>query len=104
MVLASEVARQPLPCIVCGKYLFPVFPRQDQPDQHQPNGAVMFRSSGNYGSTVFDPLDSRDEIEINVCDECVTRHQDRIWYIRYVPSPVRVGVSRPFKVTIEDGS
>lgn len=102
MLSASEIDRQPLPCIVCGKELTPVWfsPTANKKDLHQPHDAVMFRSSGNYGSTIFDPCD-RSEIEINVCDECVVRHQNRIWHIEYVKRPPAVRFSKPFTVPTE---
>jgi hypothetical protein len=60
-----------LPCIVCGAELEPVgspFPEYG----NQPYGGTVFESSGQYGSTVWDPcLTSDDKLEITVCDQCM---------------------------------
>jgi hypothetical protein len=40
-------------------------------DRPEPLGATRFRSSGNYGSGVWDEADSLRQITINVCDECL---------------------------------
>lgn len=55
-----------LPCIVCGKKLEPM-------DSGSPNHAAdanEFRAHGQYGSTVFDPLDG-SYLAVNICDPCV---------------------------------
>ena len=63
---------QPLPCIVCKKTLTPVFADYSTPSGYvQPNDANTLGSSGNYGSTVFDPLDGSYVIA-NVCDTCLS--------------------------------
>jgi len=67
-----------LPCIVCCKQLDPAFPQKEQDllkETHnttgnQPNNGTCFQSSGNYGSTVFDPVSTHIFAEINICDEC----------------------------------
>jgi len=75
----TETTRAPLPCIVCGKSLEAIFPTdllgEDTTGGYvQPAGANTFRTSGTYGSTVFDPLDG-SWLEINVCDPCVLAAQ-----------------------------
>ncbi len=64
---------KPLPCIVCGKQPETAFERQ-------PYGATMFYASGQYGSTVFDPIGEDAELQINVCDVCLVKAstQDRV--------------------------
>lgn len=57
----------PVPCIVCKKKLGPV---GSEAGNHA-NDANSFRTSGQYGSTVFDPLDGT-YLEVNICDECLT--------------------------------
>lgn len=39
---------------------------------HQPDNGLSFVSYGNYGSTVFDPMDGT-YIQIAVCDECLKK-------------------------------
>lgn len=96
-----------LPCIVCGRELEPAFRRpagqEDEiPDwlQHnQPHGGTTFRSRGQYGSTVFDPMSSYRSLEINVCDPCMLEkaREGRIIHNYEVPRPSR------FDVTLWDG-
>lgn len=57
-----------LPCIVCRRTLDDAFADQDF---NQPADATMFRSHGNYGSTVFDPGSTGERLDVNICDECL---------------------------------
>ena len=66
---ASDRTAVSPPCLVCGKALEDAF-AADQ-DWNQPNDAVAFTANGNYGSTVFDPIDSLEALDINVCDTCL---------------------------------
>jgi hypothetical protein len=55
-----------LPCIVCKKEL-------EALDSGSPNHATdanSFQSMGQYGSTVFDPMDGTF-LEVNICDACL---------------------------------
>ena len=39
-------------------------------DTYQPDRAVTFAAEGQYGSTVFDPMDG-SFLEIHICDDCL---------------------------------
>lgn len=39
-------------------------------DTYQPDRAVTFAAEGQYGSTVFDPMDG-SFLEIDICDDCL---------------------------------
>jgi hypothetical protein len=71
-----------LPCIVCHQPLESVFPEVG----NQPNGGLVFRSSGNYGSTVYDPVEvltgRHQHLQINVCDPCIVAATEaqRVYY------------------------
>jgi hypothetical protein len=54
------------PCLVCGSALEPVSPECE----NQPHYATVFSARGQYGSTVFDPMDG-SYLELNVCDRCL---------------------------------
>lgn len=55
----------------------------------QPYAATMFNAgSGHYGSTVWDTMSSGRSLEINVCDECLVKHKDRVAVVISRP-PVR---------------
>ena len=60
-----------LPCIKCGKQLSPAFGDAYQ-DGNQPFGATVFVAHGQYGSTVFDPMNN-NYLEVNICDDCLVR-------------------------------
>lgn len=80
---------RPLPCFKCGKELVPVFPG-DAPDKVlQAGDACLFKTHGQYGSTMFDETDG-SMLFINICDECLVRGTGAglIWLarqVRYVP-------------------
>ena len=38
---------------------------------YPPSGAIMFTSRGNWGSSLFDPGNTPEVIEIAICDRCV---------------------------------
>lgn len=54
-----------LPCLVCGERLLQAMPGTPEPD-----GGVLCTTTGNYGSTVFDPFDG-ERLRFNVCDRCL---------------------------------
>jgi len=58
----------PLPCISCGKELEAV---DSISKTNQPYEGTVFHGFGQYGSTVFDPMNGRDYLELNVCDGCL---------------------------------
>lgn len=64
----------PAPCLVCGRELKPIF--SDISGHRQPDGATMFTTHGNYGSTVFDELDGT-QLQINICDGCLKERSGR---------------------------
>jgi hypothetical protein len=67
-----------LPCIVCGRELESA--NGDDPrfaHINQPQVGTTFYAEGQYGSTIFDPMDG-SYLEVNICDACLAEHQDRI--------------------------
>ena len=56
------------PCLKCGATLT----RSSRDYEGQPNDGIMCQSYGNYGSTVFDPMDG-SYLAFNLCDPCVKR-------------------------------
>ena len=55
----------PLPCIICQ-----MLPLKDEFTML--HGALECRAYGNYGSTIYDPIDSRTYLRFNLCDNCMT--------------------------------
>lgn len=74
------------PCLICGCPLERAFDGFEA----QPNDGVMCETSGNYGSTVFDPMDL-SELAFNICDDCLVEkaEQGRVMVTRYY-RPVNV--------------
>lgn len=62
-----------LPCIACGKQLQNSF----EDVENQPSEGTAFHTHGHYGSTIFDPMDGQ-YLELNVCDDCLRKHSDRV--------------------------
>ena len=68
----------PAYCICCEKVL-----ERDKDDiSYPPYGGIYFNSYGNYGSTVFDPMDDGVRLETNVCDECLVKKAKFISLVR----------------------
>jgi hypothetical protein len=63
-----------LPCIVCGTGLLNVF---EDGSENQPSGGTEFRTYGHYGSTFWDSF-AGEELVLNVCDECLQKHAERL--------------------------
>lgn len=72
-----------LPCIVCGKDLESALPADLEGGQNQPNDGTTFISHGQYGSTVWDPMDrgGNEMLEINICDPCLLQHKDKVLHV-----------------------
>lgn len=71
-----------LPCFKCGKTL-------ERIDTHEveapPYAGTEFRTYGHYGSTFWDSFDG-EEIVLNICDDCLREHTDRLaQHKRYLP-------------------
>jgi hypothetical protein len=82
------VRSESFPCIVCGTRLL----RDMDEYEAQPREGVMCSTSGNYGSTVFDPVMSGDVAHFNVCDLCFEEagEKGRV-YVTQECLPVRTG-------------
>lgn len=74
----SPTPQTVLPCIVCGHKPEPVDHGPQADVVNQPYGATVFDTHGQYGSTVFDPIDAPECLEINVCDMCLRERKDRV--------------------------
>ena len=46
-------------------------------------GGLRFRATGNYGSTIFDPIGDFDEgfLEIIICDKCIAKKKINVQHI-----------------------
>lgn len=46
---------------------------------------LVFRATGNFGSTVFDPMPIKDDVtlQIIVCDDCIRKNAKRVTLIRH---------------------
>lgn len=57
---------KPVPCIVCHTELSDI----GSGSSNHASGGNAFRTMGQYGSTVFDPMDG-SYLEVNICDKCI---------------------------------
>jgi len=80
------MAKDALPCIVCGKPLRNVL----DDAENQPYVGTAFTASGHYGSTVWDEgFRSQERLEINVCDTCLLRAADAGKVLAYRSAPTQ---------------
>jgi len=77
-------------CFVCHCELYPCFAHCEGELVNEDHGTidsipafegVVFRATGNYGSTVFDPQDYQ-VLQIHICDECIKEKQRQITHFR----------------------
>lgn len=76
-------------CFKCGGELELV--HKDTPDQC--HGGVTFETHGNYGSTVFDPVDATMSLVIVICDDCLVAGRTEVAQLvekRQLPTYERV--------------
>jgi hypothetical protein len=66
----SKIAK---PCLACGRELYNV----SDDSENQPYNGTTFYSHGQYGSTIYDPMDGHF-LEINICDFCLASHPERV--------------------------
>ncbi len=57
-------------CLICE--------REIQTDAISVCAATVWNSSGNYGSSVYDPIDGNTFLEAYVCDECLLQKKELI--------------------------
>src|SRR5688572_27837829 len=69
-----------LPCIVCDKPLESVYSGEVDTGTNTPYAGTVFDSAGGYGSTVFDPMNHVERLEITVCDECLVKKSTSVYY------------------------
>lgn len=63
-------------CFKCLKKLEPVFPNKW--NYRQPSDGLTFSAAGNYGSTVYDPVNTAPELVIWICDDCIREHKELV--------------------------
>ncbi len=82
-------AETTIPCFTCGTLQIVNDPTKDQHgtqvDRTRTLGctnsaSLIFRATGNYGSTIFDPL-GREALQIVICDACVMERIERVEHI-----------------------
>lgn len=74
-------------CIVCDRMFESALP-DDGLRHNQPSSGLCFHAFGQYGTTVFDPMDGC-YLEINVCDKCIVAAAER--------SAVLIGFRREYR-------
>ena len=60
-------------CFICERPI--------QADEHAVVGATIWRTSGNYGSQMYDSLIEGTSLEIAICDDCLAarkKHVDEV--------------------------
>jgi len=72
-------------CFCCGKKLdLDIHCGDDKPHVISPvYEGLRFRSSGNFGSTIYDPMpiSKREFLEIVVCDACIMKRKEKVRHV-----------------------
>lgn len=68
-------------CVVCDQEL-KMHEEKSRPEKLEHwgmlSGGIICRSRGNYGSTLYDPMDVDEYIEFYLCDECIKSNAKKI--------------------------
>jgi hypothetical protein len=85
------------PCIICQ-----TMPYKDKHDVVY--GMVHFRAHGNYGSAIYDPMNSRNHLRISICDKCLKDLATRglVQEATVIPRPEKVTHKRWHPEEFED--
>ena len=94
------MTKKKVACFLCGKKL-----KTEERENKDPSligivyDGIIFRATGNYGSSVFDPMPDDGFLEIIICDECVTKEASKIKRVknirRYVTVEADIGEFDP---------
>ena len=62
-------------------------------------GGLIFRSVGNFGSTIFDPMPTQREemLQVIICDECIKNYINLVSHIRNIDRLVTADIG-PFEI------
>jgi len=67
-------------CFCCDKKM-----EVEEPDNpiciHPVYDGLIFRATGNYGSTLFDPITIEEILQVIICDECVKGRAKRVKHL-----------------------
>jgi hypothetical protein len=66
-------------------------------DEHEIlHGVLEFHAHGNYGSTVYDDLNSREYLTVNICDGCMKRlaRKGQVREVTIIPRPSKLTYKR----------
>ena len=92
----------PTPCLLCQRALNSV--GFGSRELNQPAEAVTFTAHGQYGSTMFDPMDGT-KLQVNICDSClrVAARQQLVYLIHTdrMIETVTPGFKRPTMVGVQ---
>ena len=78
-------------CICCEKSIGSALynPEEDTLDG-PPDDATVWSTNGNFGSTVFDPIDSKLRLELFVCDQCLREKSHMVYAAKTINKPTTV--------------
>jgi hypothetical protein len=68
-------------CAVCGEELDNLqydSRETGKPIEVHPIGGLHFRTYGNYGSVIFDPIGTGEYLDIAICDLCIMKNLDKV--------------------------
>lgn len=61
--------------------------QQVDSQEYWPLDALVFEATGNYGSSIFDPMTGHRRLRVVICDDCVVANADHVKIVEEVRPP-----------------
>lgn len=86
-------------CFKCGKQIKKEYHNNDPTALSAVHNGLIFRTSGNYGSTIFDPITIEEYLEVIICDDCCKVNKESIKHISNIKrSQIVTAEVKPFEI------
>ena len=83
--LSSIIMGSNCNCVICNKEMEAT---GLTPFASSLDSGVIFRSTGNWESSVFDPMTVESQLELYICDSCVTKNAMKIYEITNISKQI----------------
>lgn len=89
-------------CVCCGKWLSADFIDDDPLTITPVYDGLIFRATGNFGSTIFDPMPIGVEeiLQVVICDDCIKKNARRVTRIYNIKKVMSCDVEPFFRARL----